>query len=729
MPGIVWSKLDRLAADIEARRKSSPCLDQASASVAGSLALDPITLQNLSVLLQQLPRPSTTVTTLPDLSASLPKLEGSPKQNVKEWLEDVRHVQQLASWEDATTRLIAASKLKGTARNWHLAFGSQYDTWPTGRVALKETFITEWTLIHWQERAMDVTQGIGESLHQYAFAKLRIIQRCPVTLSDPQKIDYLLQGMRDQHIVAALAANRPTTVQAFLATCTSLDRSAQHAKSSPSTTPGQPNYQSHSSKSARSECPTHPTQRSGFTSPSPAASRQRIADLPIDLQEARYEAISSQYGAPAFRNGQDLSQAVCYKCKHLGHLASKCTTYTNQSAQASSSAARAMPTAPLPPALHTMLATLEGSQLQCPFFSATITGIGDYDAFPDSGSKLTLIAKSLVPERMLHPWTEPPLEVVRGTTVLPAGAALLKITIGPIAGVVQAAVLEHNILPFIIGEDWFRAVPVRLIFEPPQPVRLQHTVTGLSIIAEQKLAPRMSNAVILTQSSLNSQVQTMSQDCLQREPLPSSEQPSRQAFAQETPCLPLNSPNAELPAQIAGTVVKVIHVDLPPALLGDQLSFSRNIVIADILTQQNGVFARHEDDLGYFTGMQHRIDLLPNALPYSRSPYRYAPEDRRFLEKQIKKLLDQGVILPASGPWAFPAVVVSRGDKKRLCVSYAPLNERTITVVYPLPLVDDIIHDIAGCAYFDTMDLKSAYWQVSLRPQDYEKTTTGLWHA
>ncbi|KAG0443219.1 hypothetical protein HPB47_015164 [Ixodes persulcatus] len=612
--------IQRLAADIEARRESLPSLHQASAFAAGSLALDPITLQNLAVLLQQVPRPSTTVTTLPDLSATLPHFEGSPKQNIKEWLEDVQRVQQLALWDDATTRLIAASKLKGTARNWHLAFGSQYDTWPAWRDALKETFITEWTLIHWQERVMDVTQGIGESLHQYAFAKLRIIQRCPVTLSDPQKIDYLLQGMRDQHIVAALAANRPTTVQAFLATCTSLDRSAQNAKASPSTTPAQPNHQSHSPKSAGSERPTHSTQRSGFTSPSPPASRQRIADLPTNLQEAKYQAISSQYGVPAFRSGQDLSQAVCYKCKHLGHLASKCTTYTNQSAQASSSAASGMPAVPLPPALHSMPATLEGSQLQCPFFLATITGIGNYDAFPDSGSKLTLIAKSLVPERMLHPWTEPRLAVVGGTTVLPAGAALLKITIGPIAAVVEAAVLEHNILPFIIGEDWFRAAQARLIFEPPQPVRLQHTATGLSIIAEQKLAPRMSNAVVLTQSSLVSQVQTMSQDCLQREPLPSPEQPTWQAFAQETP------------SQIAGTVAIVIHPDLSPALLEDQLPFSQNIVIADILTQQNGVVAQQEDDLGHFTGMQHRIDLLPNTLPYS--PYHYASEDRQFLTKK-----------------------------------------------------------------------------------------------
>lgn len=64
-------------------------------------------------------------------------------------------------------------------------------------------------------------------------------------------------------------------------------------------------------------------------------------------------------------------------------------------------------------------------------------------------------------------------------------------------------------------------------------------------------------------------------------------------------------------------VSAVIHPDLPPALLGDQLSVTQRNVITDILSQRNAVFARHEEDLGHFTGIQHRVDLIPSALPYS----------------------------------------------------------------------------------------------------------------
>ncbi|XP_037568230.1 uncharacterized protein LOC119449117 [Dermacentor silvarum] len=49
------------------------------------------------------------------------------------------------------------------------------------------------------------------------------------------------------------------------------------------------------------------------------------------------------------------------------------------------------------------------------------------------------------------------------------------------------------------------------------------------------------------------------------------------------------------------------------------------------------------------SGSKHRIDLLPDALPYSRSPYRYATEDKQFLETQVKKLLHQAVSSTSTG--------------------------------------------------------------------------------
>lgn len=91
---------------------------------------------------------------------------------------------------------------------------------------------------------MALTQGLGEPLKQYALAILRLAGCCPEHLSDPQNIDYLLQVLRDKHIIAALVASRSSIVKEFLATCTSLDTCAQNIREPSSLTHPTPQAQS-----------------------------------------------------------------------------------------------------------------------------------------------------------------------------------------------------------------------------------------------------------------------------------------------------------------------------------------------------------------------------------------------------------------------------------------------------------------------------------------------------
>ncbi|KAH6928771.1 hypothetical protein HPB50_019471 [Hyalomma asiaticum] len=107
----------------------------------------------------------------------------------------------LTAWDDATTRLAAASKLKGTARIWHFAFENQH-------VTLKETFSSELALLVWQEHMIEVRQLAGESLQEHAYAKLRGIKNCAIVLTDAQKTDFL-QGLQEPYVVAAIEANSP----------------------------------------------------------------------------------------------------------------------------------------------------------------------------------------------------------------------------------------------------------------------------------------------------------------------------------------------------------------------------------------------------------------------------------------------------------------------------------------------------------------------------------------
>ncbi|KAG0443152.1 hypothetical protein HPB47_015233 [Ixodes persulcatus] len=172
----------------------------------------------------------TQLTTLPDLSQTLPVFDESKQLSSRRWIEELERAQKLASWNDDALRAIAQAKLRGTPKNWHLSCGDAFPTWPSWRAAFLRQFNDDLTLIEWQVKLSECLQSKNQTLHAYTFAKLQILARSPVQLTDKQRIEYLLQGLRDDHLVSAIAAQRPATVDEFIAIATDLDNAALHIK-------------------------------------------------------------------------------------------------------------------------------------------------------------------------------------------------------------------------------------------------------------------------------------------------------------------------------------------------------------------------------------------------------------------------------------------------------------------------------------------------------------------
>src|ERR1043165_8393324 len=90
-------------------------------------------------------------------------------------------------------------------------------------------------------------------------------------------------------------------------------------------------------------------------------------------------------------------------------------------------------------------------------------------------------------------------------------------------------------------------------------------------------------------------------------------------------------------------------------------------------------------------------------------------------------MLKNGVIEKSKSPYTANVVVVGKkdGDSEgmdRLYVNFGPLNKKTIPDRYPLAIIKEIIRLFEGYEYYTAIDLKVAYWQVPVRPQDREKT-------
>ncbi|KAH6932849.1 hypothetical protein HPB50_010243 [Hyalomma asiaticum] len=236
--------------------------------------------------------------------------------------------------------------------------------------------------------------------------------------------------------------------------------------------------------------------------------------MPVHEQEAKYAAISAQYGAPAYCSSQDLSTATCFNCRQLGYLAARCP--------APRDTRQRLPDNSHP---HTAaMSCLDGSLIQCAVIEAHVAGVGLVDAFPDSGSKGTILTEDLVPPSALSPWTKPPISVVGGGTVMPSGTMTTYISVGPISAVVDVTVLPHNLLPPILREDWFQAAQAELVVKPPKPMELHHPSTNTVLFCHEKVFPRMSNAVFLHSQPLLMSPHFITGG-LQLEPLPDNNQP------------------------------------------------------------------------------------------------------------------------------------------------------------------------------------------------------------
>jgi hypothetical protein len=58
----------------------------------------------------------------------------------------------------------------------------------------------------------------------------------------------------------------------------------------------------------------------------------------------------------------------------------------------------------------------------------------------------------------------------------------------------------------------------------------------------------------------------------------------------------------------------------------------------------------------------HAIPLLPGAKPVNLRPYRFNPAQKDEVERQIKQMLEQGIIRVSTSPYSSPVILVLKKD-------------------------------------------------------------------
>lgn len=120
-------------------------------------------------------------------------------------------------------------------------------------------------------------------------------------------------------------------------------------------------------------------------------------------------------------------------------------------------------------------------------------------------------------------------------------------------------------------------------------------------------------------------------------------------------------------------------------------------------------------------GSCHKLEVI--GKPVKQRAYRVSPGEDNFIQQEIEKLLKMGIIRSSKSPWAAPVVLAGKKDgTMRFCVNYKKLNDLTVKDSYPQPIIEDLLNQVAGHAYYTKLDLYSGYHQIPMEMGSIEMT-------
>jgi hypothetical protein len=146
-----------------------------------------------------------------------------------------------------------------------------------------------------------------------------------------------------------------------------------------------------------------------------------------------------------------------------------------------------------------------------------------------------------------------------------------------------------------------------------------------------------------------------------------------------------------------------------------------------LLREFADVFAwTYEDLKTYDTSViEHKISLKGEAKPFRQKLRQINPMLPPIMEREVKKLLQAQIIVPLRySEWVANLVPVRKKNGEiRLFVDFRNLNRSSLKDNYPLPNMEHILQRVTGASRMSMIDGFSGYNQVSVLPEDREKTT------
>ena len=110
--------------------------------------------------------------------------------------------------------------------------------------------------------------------------------------------------------------------------------------------------------------------------------------------------------------------------------------------------------------------------------------------------------------------------------------------------------------------------------------------------------------------------------------------------------------------------------------------------------------------------------------PIATKSRRFNEQERQFISSMVDEWKKAGTVRASTSSWRAQCVIVKQGGKfSRLAIDYSQtINLFTEKDGFPIPLIEDIVNELASFKWFASYDLKRAYHQIPIPESDKEFT-------
>ena len=107
--------------------------------------------------------------------------------------------------------------------------------------------------------------------------------------------------------------------------------------------------------------------------------------------------------------------------------------------------------------------------------------------------------------------------------------------------------------------------------------------------------------------------------------------------------------------------------------------------------------------------------IVEDSKPIKQHPYRMNPLKQKYLQDEVKYLLENDFIEPSQSNYSSPCILVPKSNGTYgMCTDYRKVNSVTKTDSFPIPRIDDCIDKVGNSKYVTKFDLLKGFWQIPL---------------